>query len=324
MVCVIILNWQTFWHTQQQIRQLAPWLLTEQIELIICDNGSMNDSVVQIYNQLTQLFPKVTLIYGPLLPSDGVVDLPVTLLIQRLNLGYGTGNNRAFELAISRKKYDSYLLLNNDCLLDDELAAALFKADFWGEHLADIYGFAALSTAQIDHLVSGGGAFYFTHWSIHRDRFIGQSLSDFRRKRQRHNYLSGASLFIPQRTADKLGSALFDEQFFLYCEEIDLFQRHDLVGEVCDAGAIYHQTAGSTALIHGDLQTTPRRRREYFENRSAYLFAAKQASRWPLRLTLLIRLLVKPLKILLVKGQLKDVWAFWLATSDFLNRHTKP
>ncbi len=323
MLCVIILNWQTFWHTNQNLKQLAKWVNARKIDLILCDNGSTNDSLAEICSHLFSLDMKFTVrhVEASLVASsnESVSErhTPVTLLVQRENLGYGAGNNRAFTVAVKRKRYHACLILNNDCLIEDSLAEMLFNDPPKSLNGGQIYGFPTLSTEFVGQLVNAGGGHYFFYTSINYEPLRNQSLSQLARQSVHLNYISGASLWVP--LTESTPETLFDERYFLYCEEIDLFQRLRLTAQLDRRGVIFHKTAGSTRLIH---QTAPPRYcRQYFENYSAYLFAATQKTPFALLLTLALRLLIKPLKLGVLQRQKRDFFAFWLATWDFLIRH---
>jgi len=134
--------------------------------------------------QIDSTFPKLNLLQAP------------------KNLGFAAGVNLGIKLAL-KNKADFVLLLNNDALIDnpaliDRLIA--LKADI----AAPLIKFKKNQKTLIDH---GGRIDYLFARNTHLY------------KAKKFDYLSGVCLLIKTNVFEKIG--LFDENYFLYYEDVD-------------------------------------------------------------------------------------------------------
>jgi GT2 family glycosyltransferase len=143
--------------------------------------------------------------------SDGTRDCvrslaPQAELIESpRNLGFGRANN----LALERVRTPFALLLNPDCLFDEEAVLDLLRA-------AERYPDATLLSPQL-HAADGRPEVCYknVYWRHHRHAPYREADGDLC-----SDFLTGAALLLRMQSLRPLG--FFDEWFFLYYEDDDL------------------------------------------------------------------------------------------------------
>jgi len=101
-VAVILLNWNTPVYTINCVHSLLKYCDEGLFDIIIADNGSTDDSLFLLKQQLPQA------IY----------------IDNKSNLGFAEGNNRAINYAL-KEGYTYSLLLNTDTLVDEDIVTKL-------------------------------------------------------------------------------------------------------------------------------------------------------------------------------------------------------
>lgn len=208
-VSVIIVSYNTRALTLQCIESIYAHTVGIRFEVIVVDNASADDTV----HTLQTRYPDVRLIRNS------------------RNCGFGAANNQGAKIA----KGAYLFLFNSDAYLLDN---ALFRFFRYMENeaapdCAACGGVLSYDAAGRQENVSAGHfpslgqdfadigfarlypAFYERHLSIGLKK---QAAYPYR-----VDYLSGADVFIRHDVFDRLGG--FDETFFLYYEETDLFYR---------------------------------------------------------------------------------------------------
>ncbi|MBU0704355.1 MAG: glycosyltransferase, partial [Chloroflexi bacterium] len=101
---IVILNWNNATDTIATVRAIQAWeVLTPTIWIV--DNGSQDDSVERIRREC---------------PG-------VRLLLSDHNRGFAAGNNMAIRQALADGQAASFLLLNNDAVIDESGARQLLE-----------------------------------------------------------------------------------------------------------------------------------------------------------------------------------------------------
>lgn len=191
-IVIILLNWNGKKDTLECLFSLEK-VNTPHFTTIVVDNGSTDDSVVEI----RKAFPNV-----PILETG-------------MNLGFAEGNNRGIEWAL-RHKAEWILLLNNDTVVDPEFLNAYLRAAK-KKPKGKILGGKILSYNKpnlIDHL---GG-----YWAPKEAQFYSPYCNqpdkpDF--EMEEVDYVCGASLFMHRSVPETIG--LLEPNFFLFWEESD-------------------------------------------------------------------------------------------------------
>ena len=210
-VSIIIVNYNTKQLLADCLNSIYEQTKDINFEVIVSDNGSKDGSI----EMLKADFPQVILIEN------------------NANLGFGAANNRG--LAIAKGKYIFYL--NSDTILLNNAVKIFF--DYWEEN-GEKENIGALGTNLLNRnneIIHSYGSFMkygielknslkalratsiYTILSIFSKRFPPLDIQDDRTQKYVGDvdYITGADLFLKN---DDL--ALFDDHYFMYCEETDL------------------------------------------------------------------------------------------------------
>lgn len=213
---VVILNWNGKNDTLACLTSLEQ---AESPDIIVVDNGSTDDSVVEIRKR----FPEVT------------------LLETGQNLGYAGGNNAGIEYAL-KQGADLVLLLNNDTIVSRHFISALLKSS--QDHpMTGIFGAYPIRMSdpeKIDHL---GG-----RWNSTTATFdlVGLGASKGFKTDQPLDYVCGCSILIRKQVFEKIG--LLEPTFFLFWEEADFCMRAKKNGfdiGICYEAELLHKVSAS-------------------------------------------------------------------------------
>lgn len=199
-VSIIIVNYNTRELTRNCLSSIYEQTKDIDFEVFVSDNGSTDGSVEMIKKD----FPQVNLIEN------------------NENLGFGAANNRALKFA--KGKYIFYL--NSDTVLLNNAVKMFF--DYW-KNSKEKEKIGALGSWLLDekeNVIHSGGKFpsyfhsilsvincVFRQLGIKKERRVNFVKNNF----HQIDYVIGADLFLLNNS-----NAFFDEQFFMYSEEVDL------------------------------------------------------------------------------------------------------
>jgi len=191
---IIVLTWNNFTDTAECLHSLRK-LDYPRYNVVLVDNGSTDGSI----ERLQSVFPEVKIIRN----SE--------------NIGYAGGNNIGIEYALS-KDVDYIILLNNDTIVDINLATELIQASHTSENVG-IFGCVNYYYNDRKRIQFSGGTFDWktgdiidtTRHEIDEGQF--QLLKEV-------DTVAGSCLFLPTRVIKTVG--LFDNRYFLTFEESDL------------------------------------------------------------------------------------------------------
>lgn len=175
-------------YNSEQIIDLAlSKIKQEKYKIIISDNGS-TDNTIQI---IKQKYPNITLIEN------------------KKNIGFARANNIAFK----QVKTDLFALINPDCFIDDNSILELIKVINLDNKIAlagaRAYGAKLNSKYNITNVEAD---------LIAKKNYIGEEELYFIAK-----FISGCFMLGKTNVFKKIG--LFDDGFFLYCEDNELCKR---------------------------------------------------------------------------------------------------
>lgn len=182
--------------------------------------------------------------------SADVVQDPVRLVPLAENLGYGGALNAVLRTLIrpgdhSRSNVaDYFLLLNNDILVEPETVSRL--VELAREKGPGIYGPKVLLQGRPGRLDAAWGRITWSHVLA---SFAGKGARDGERydRVRRVQLLLGCALLVHPRVFQDVG--FFDEDYFMYHEEVDLLFRAGQRGYpayYCPAARVHHRSAHST------------------------------------------------------------------------------
>lgn len=203
---VVILNWNTRDLLEAALRSLIRPHSGITVEIIVVDNASDDGS----REMVTELFPTVKLLINP------------------VNTGFGAGNNTALPHAKGRY----ILFLNSDTVvMEDALTAMVCYADqnpdigILGPKLLNADDTLQYSCRRYPNLGTG----FFRNTPLGRLFPNNRFTTDYLYQDWDHNtprdveWVSGAALMIRRELVEQIGC--FDEDFFMYCEDVDLCWR---------------------------------------------------------------------------------------------------
>ncbi len=214
-VAVILVNWNTPAFTANCIRSLLQYCDNQLFDIIVIDNGSADGSLQILNNQ----FPR--LIY----------------IDNKENLGFAEGNNRGLQYSID-KGYTYSLVINTDTLVNEDIVTALTA------HLNNHPQAAAVQPAifwmhnrqKLWNGPCGFNALLGITYSKTQD-----SLKKLTRY-QKVEWVTGCCILIRNSALETAG--LFNKQFFLYYEDVELSYRlrsHGYEVHYLPGSKMYHE-----------------------------------------------------------------------------------
>lgn len=199
IIGVMILNWNAW---QDTLVCLASLMLSEKVNLyiLIVDNGSSNESVVKIKQWLSD--------------RKGMSRHQVRLLQLDRNYGFAGGCNRGLaELENGELSY--YVVLNNDLKLNSDAirkmydTAINYESELIGAKVYDAKGESVLYQGR----------------KLSRPFLLRNDLKNVTSDASLTDHVEGSCMMISQRLLShrkQNTGYIFDENMFLYCEDLDL------------------------------------------------------------------------------------------------------
>lgn len=207
--------------------------------------------------------------------DDSMTGLPasITQLLCTRNLGYSGAINHAVESAFAGTRPacppDYFLILNNDLRVEPETVSQLIS--FSLRSGSRIVGPQVLNSQQDKLLEAAWGA---VTWSHVLCRFYGKGAQVGPRwiTDQPVEVLLGSALLIHRSVFEQVGR--FDEQYFMYHEEVDFLYRANQRGipaHFCSTASVIHRGGYST-------RSKPSKK-VYWVRRNAALFLRKHQAK---------------------------------------------
>jgi GT2 family glycosyltransferase len=279
-VTTIVVNWRLQEETLQCLRSLECLDFPQRV--IVVDNGSDDGSAECVLRHF---------------PHTELITLPC-------NIGFGAACNRAIDRVLEDATCEYLLLLNNDAVVHPRALSELVD----------------VAQAHPEGGIFGPMIYYYddprTIWyaGARRRRGVLAAADTGRGQVDRGqfdavrqvDYVFGAAMFIRRSVFERIG--LFDEQFFLYLEDMDFCLRAQKAGFslfFVPQARVWHKVSASTANNNG--------MRKYHFVRSTVRFAKKHTSPlfslpafvfWTL---VLLRFILDDL----VRGNLAVMRAYW-------------
>ncbi|HZT43833.1 MAG TPA: glycosyltransferase family 2 protein [Chthonomonadaceae bacterium] len=251
-ISVIILNWNTAALLEKCLHSLYCPQPDLAMEVLVVDNASEDGSAAMVRRRFPQ----------------------ARLIVNKRNLGFGAGNN----VAIPQTRGRYVLFLNSDTVVTPGALVTMVRcADsqpdigILGPKLLNSDGSLQYSCRHYPTL----GAGFFRNTPLGRlfpkNRFATDYLmQDWDHTTQRDvDWVSGAALMIRREVLDQIGG--FDEDFYFYCEDVDLCWRASHIAPwrvtYFPDAVIYHHIGKSSDKVPT--------RMTYEFHRSMYLFYKK-------------------------------------------------
>ena len=215
---VVIINFNTKKLTLDCIKSVIRYTKKIKFEIIVVDNGSTDSSITAIWN----------------------IKLPITnfklkIIENKKNLGFAKANNQGIKA--SRGRY--VLLLNSDTLVNDDVLGEMVG---WMDNHPKV-GIVSCRLRNIDGSEQGTGGYFPTlirvfSWMTIQDfplvdRFIKpfhpihrkffNMGKEFYKSEKELDWVTGAFFLIRRQVVKDIG--YFDENYFMYTEEVDFCYR---------------------------------------------------------------------------------------------------
>ena len=259
-VYIIVVNWNGWKDTIECLESLL-LLDYPDFRIVVCDNGSHDDSVIELQEWGRQKFSSDPARWQ-LLSRDaaekgaGFSDATVTLVSNGSNLGFGGGSNVGLRYAMARGDADFCWLLNNDTVVDVSALTKLVER-MHDKPDAGICGSTLREYGNRSKVQALGGAVYYKWLGVawHIGRTIhGDVLPDPLQVEDKMDYVVGASLLVRSSYLRDVG--LMPEDYFLYFEEIDwVYRGHGRYSLAYAPGSIvYHKVGASIGTATNVMQ----------------------------------------------------------------------
>lgn len=214
---IVIVSFNTKKLTKECIESVVKNTKGISYEFLVIDNNSTDDSV----NMLKSLSQKLSL----------------TLIENSKNLGFGAANNQGMKKAKGRY----ILLLNSDTYVKDNSLGEMVK---WMDENPKV-GISSSALKNKDGSLQGTGGYFPSLFKVFAWMFFLEDIpvlskiikpyhpmhpnspfykgEEFFKKPEMRDWLTGAYLLIRKKVVDDIG--YFDEDYFMYVEEVDYAHR---------------------------------------------------------------------------------------------------
>lgn len=223
-VLIVVLNWNGIEDTKECLESLFKQTYSNY-KIAVIDNASKDDSLQQL-KLLQQKHENLILIEN------------------KKNLGFAGGVNSGIKYAL-KNQFDAVALFNNDAIADKDWLKYLVK---------NLKGDTGIVTGLLLHrdgkTIDSTGDFYTT-WGLPSPRNRNDSAEDAPESNYVFGASGGASLYSC-RVFENIG--LFDENFFVYYEDVDVSFRAQLAGFkvfYTNQAVAYHKQGASSSKVPG-------------------------------------------------------------------------
>jgi GT2 family glycosyltransferase len=248
LVALLLLNWNTPIHTSNCISSLLSYSDVKLFDIIVADNGSTDGSLEILRTQFPEL----------------------TFLDNKENLGFAEGNNRAIEYSIN-KGYTYSLIMNNDTEVDGDLVTGLTQ------HLLNHPEAAAAQPAiywmhNKMKIWNGKGCYNSLLGKVYSSKKLPSATRGFSKAK----WITGCCMLVRNEVLQKTG--LFNKQFFLYDEDVELSFRIRAEGyelHYLPQLKLYHEAGASGQLPTREKEGTLSPVIHYYVSRNRIWFLRK-------------------------------------------------
>jgi N-acetylglucosaminyl-diphospho-decaprenol L-rhamnosyltransferase len=262
-VLAVIVNYRTAELAKRCLASLArEKTIVPQLEVRVVENASGDDSAAILRAELDRLGMSTW----------------ATVIESEENLGFAGGNNLALREALKQETpHDAYLLVNPDVELYGGALHEMLQLQAREPQAALIGPATELQRGKLSpnsfrypcilNAFSGGIQLGLIHKLLSRwDPRVPPQAKD-----HEADWISGGCMLIRSEVLVEIG--IFDEEFFLYFEEVDLCLRARAAGHRCwyaHEAKIFHDAGAATGMRH-DSKRSDRTPAWWFQSRRHYL-----------------------------------------------------
>ena len=284
-IVVAIVSTNDIRHLDGCIKSLAASTY-HNFQVIICENGGRAafERAIDALREFEFLADATLKQVGTAPPEQfryefllGTGRQKVTLMNAGRNLGYAGGVNACIA-AVPRETWDAVWVLNPDTFPDSNALAALVRYQRVRDY--GIVGSRLLWAS--DGLVQTWGGLKWRSW-LGRGVYLGlnspgQMTPDVTEVERSLEFISGASMYVSRAYIEAVG--VMDDDFFVYCEDVDWCLRRRTFKLGYAHNSIVHHVGGGTS---GIFSTSGSRFTVYLGTRNKILLARKRhGSAWPI------------------------------------------
>lgn len=275
-VYIILVNWNG-WHDTVECLESLLYLKYPDFRIVVCDNGSNDDSLPEIRNWADRHELRYTEYRRAEAEEGGLqaVASALTLIRNEENLGFAGGNNVGLRYVMARGDGDYCWLLNNDTVVEPDALTHLV-ARFGQKPSVGICG-STIRLYQNHNRVQALGGGHYCRWiglPWHYGRFgkWGKTINQARAETWM-NYVEGASMLISRPFLEEVG--LMCEDYFLYFEEADwaIRSKGRFTMGYSAQSIVYHKVGGSIGTSSNP--ATMSYISDYFNIRNRLLFTRR-------------------------------------------------
>ena len=337
LTTIILVNWRGCGDTLECLEALLR-MARQDFNVIVCDNGSGDGSIERLvawaqgptppphaggpWSRLPARRVRETFDWQVLRDEEShgyAGPLPfLTVVALDENRGFAGGNNVGVALARRCSDVRYLWFLNNDTVVEPGCYAALLDR-FAGDPTIGQCGPTIAFYAAPDRVQALGGSSF--RWTTARGRHIGigttvDRLPDAAGVEAQMAYVSGASLMIRRDLMDLIG--FMGEDYFLYCEELDLALRSPAPFRLAWArqAVLWHKEGAS---IGSRSTGRPSDTSLYYLTRNALVFVRRHRPLYLLPV-IAVRIILDGLRHV-DRGDMRAVRILMLASMDALRGH---
>jgi len=223
-ISIVIISYNTKKLTGDCVKSIVEGTKGTKYEIIVVDNNSTDGSTETLKKLQNSKTPK----------------LQLKLIENQTNLGFGRANNQGIKKAKGRY----VLFLNSDTVVNDNVIGEMVE---WMDENKDI-GIASCALRNRDGSLQGTGGHFptlarvFTWMTIQDIPFVDKLIKPFHPMKEK-SFVKGESFYEKEKEIDWITGAFFlmrkevskqvggfDEDYFMYTEEVDLCYRSKKVG----------------------------------------------------------------------------------------------
>ncbi|MBP9213808.1 MAG: glycosyltransferase family 2 protein [Chitinophagaceae bacterium] len=271
---IVVLNYNNLTDTLETIQSIIKCTNAQQHTLVVVDNNSTDGS----WEALTSTNQFIASIIHVNNQHEKQLNyLPhVNLLQTTSNKGYAFGNNCGIQQCLLDTSITHIWILNNDVELDSNCLLNIEQSIIHSSESIGIWGTLLAYYHKKTHLQAVAAKYYpliaktklfLSNFPINQ---LNKQLIEFNCKKA--NFFIGASLIFSRKIVEQIG--LFNEQFFLYAEELDYFKRAKSAGfeKLIIGDAIVYHKEGGTTKLNGDKKKIGNTFIEFHNSRSKLIF----------------------------------------------------
>lgn len=291
---IVILNWNGAEHLRRFLPGVIGAAASAQVEVIVADNGSTDDSVAVLERE----FPSVRVL--------------------RLDANYGFAGG--YDRALEQVEADYFLLLNSDVETPEGWLAPILDCLDRHPDVAVVSPklISWTDRTQFEYAGASGGFIDYLGYPFCRGRILRRVETDCGQYDDARDvfWVSGAAFCCRADVFRALGG--FDADLFAHMEEIDLCWRMQLAGyrvRVVPQSVVYH--------LGGGTLPTDSPRKVFFNHRNNLAMLYKCASPAQRAVVAVVRPALDLLAALsyLVQGRADNFFAVFRAWRDFFRWH---